>query len=75
MQVLRKARLLETKHSSTIGTVSSSFALSELGRVRDKEYLDNNQLIGPAPVPLEQYVDAVQRQHTKPGNGKSFLSE
>ena len=67
LQVLRQARLLETKRSSSIGTISASFALSESGRTRAKEYLEGNQLVGPAPVPLDQYVDAVHRQHIKPG--------
>ena len=53
LQVLRLARLLETKRSSSMGTVSASFALSESGRTRAKEYLEGNQLVGPAPVPLE----------------------
>ena len=67
VQVLRRARLLETKRSSSIGLVSSTFALSEVGRARAKEYLETNQLVGPAPVPLGQYIDAVHRQHIKPG--------
>ena len=67
LHVLKQIRLLETKRSSNIGTVSASFALSETGRTRAKEYLEGNQLVGPAPVSLDQYIDAVRRQHVKPG--------
>ena len=64
---LKRSRLVEVKRSSGIGTVSSSFGLSDQGRARAKEYLETNQLVGPAPVPLDQYVEAVQRQRIKSG--------
>ena len=65
--LLKKVRHIEIKRSSSIGTVSASFALSEAGRARAKEYLETNQLVGPAPVPLDQYIRAVQTQRVKPG--------
>jgi predicted ATPase with chaperone activity len=64
---LKRSRLVEVKRSSGFGTVSSSFGLSDEGRSRAKEYLETNQLVGPAPVPLEQYVEAVRRQRIKSG--------
>jgi len=64
---LKRSRLVKVKRSSGIGTVSSSLGLSDQGRTRAKEYLETNQLVGPAPVPLDQYVEAVQRQRIKSG--------
>ena len=64
---LKRQRLIEVKRSSGFGNVSSQFALSEEGRARAKEYLETNQFLGPAPVPLKDYVEAVQRQKLKPG--------
>ena len=64
---LKRQRLIEAKRSSGFGNVSSQFALSEEGRARAKEYLETNQFLGPAPVPLKDYVEAVQRQKLKPG--------
>ena len=64
---LKRQRLIEAKRSSGFGNVSSQFALSEEGRARAKDYLETNQFMGPAPVPLEQYVAAVERQKLKPG--------
>ena len=64
---LKRQRLIEAKSSSGFGNVSSQFGLSEEGRARAKEYLETNQFLGPAPVPLKNYVEAVQRQKLKPG--------
>jgi predicted ATPase with chaperone activity len=67
LEFLKRARLVEVKRSSSIGSISSLFQLSEAGRARAKEYLENNQFLGPAPVPLNQYVEAVRRQKIKAG--------
>ena len=64
---LKRQRLIEAKRSSGFGNVSSQFALSEVGRGRAKDYLETNQFLGPAPVPLKDYAEAVQRQKVKPG--------
>ena len=64
---LKRQRLVEVKSSSGFGNVSSQFALSEAGRGRAKDYLETNQFLGPAPVPLKDYVEAVEQQKVKPG--------
>lgn len=64
---LKQERLLETKRATGFGTVSSVFAVSDTGRVRAKEYLENNQFLGPAPVPLRAYTAAVAAQALEPG--------
>jgi predicted ATPase with chaperone activity len=64
---LRRGRFVDAKRSSGFGSVSSAWVLSEEGRIRAKEYLESNQLLGPAPVPLDQYVEAVRRQRIKTG--------
>ncbi len=64
---LKQERLLETKRATGFGTVSSVFAVSETGRVRAKEYLENNQFLGPTPVPLRTYTAAVAAQALEPG--------
>ena len=64
---LKRQRLVEVKRSLGFGNVSSQFALSEEGRGRAKDYLETNQFLGPAPVPLKDYVEAVKQQRVKPG--------
>jgi hypothetical protein len=42
--------------NATAGAAGYRYALTDLGRDRARQYLDSNQYVGPAPVPLEAYV-------------------
>ena len=64
---LKRERMIETKRSSGLGSISAYFAPSDAGRSRAKEYIESNQLLGPVPVPLYQYVTAVHRQRIESG--------
>ncbi len=64
---LKHSRLIEVKGSSGFGTVSSIFAVSDAGRSRAKEYLEDNRFLGPAPVPLKDYDFAVRKQRVQKG--------
>ena len=67
LDFLKRGRMIETKRSSSLGSVSAYFAPSDAGRRRAQEYLELNQLLGPAPVPLYQYVAAVKQQRIRSG--------
>lgn len=67
LDFLKQQRLLEVKRSAGFGSVSAVFALSDAGRNRAKEYLESNQFLGPAPVKLRDYIQAVEKQAVKPG--------
>jgi hypothetical protein len=56
----RAERLIEVKGSAGSGTAGYRYALTDLGRDRGRQYLDANQYIGPAPVPLADYVTAMR---------------
>ena len=64
---LKHERLIETKRSSALGSVSAVFAATDEGRKRAKEFLESNHLLGPAPVPLAAYTAAVHAQRIQPG--------
>ncbi len=55
------------KRSLGMGSVGSVLALAESGRARAREHLESNQYSGPAPVPLDQYVEVVRRQRHRDG--------
>lgn len=55
-------QLLQVKSSLGYGPVSTVFSLTERGRQVARDYLDSNQYVGPAPVPIDQYCSAVQAQ-------------
>jgi hypothetical protein len=61
----KRAHLIAVKKSLGIGNSSASFSLTEAGRNLAREFLENNQYAGPAPVPLYQYTEVVRLQKLK----------
>ena len=59
---LKRLQLIVLKKSLGMGNVSGSFSLSESGRQVAREYLQNNQYSGKAPVPIDQYATIVRHQ-------------
>jgi predicted ATPase with chaperone activity len=62
METFKVQQLLQVKGSRGLGPVSATFALTEAGRRVARDYLETNQYVGPAPVPLQQYEVAVGMQ-------------
>ncbi|HEY7449909.1 MAG TPA: hypothetical protein VH702_17265 [Vicinamibacterales bacterium] len=52
----RVEKLVEVRGAAGTGTAGYRYALTDLGRDRARQFLDINQYMGPAPVPLSQYV-------------------
>lgn len=67
LESAKRQHQVQVKKSLGMGNISSIFALSEAGRNLAREYLENNQYSGPAPVPLYQYNYIVRRQRRKEG--------
>ena len=65
LEMLKRQHFVGIKSSLGIGNSSGVFALTESGRNLTREYLTNNQYIGPTPVPLYQYTEIVRRQKLK----------
>lgn len=63
----RRTQLIQVKRSLGMGSVSSVFALTEFGRKMALDALSANQYAGAAPVTLEAYTEAVERQTLKSG--------
>jgi predicted ATPase with chaperone activity len=62
VEMLKGRQMLQVKGSGGLGPVSSVLALTEMGRGVAHDYLENNQYVGPAPVPVSQYAAAVTVQ-------------
>jgi hypothetical protein len=60
LELARVERLLEVRGAAGAGSAGYRYALTDLGRERARQYLDVNQYVGPAPVPLRQYVSAMR---------------
>lgn len=65
LEALKRQHYVAVKRSLGIGNASAIFALTESGRNLAREYLENNQYAGAAPVPLYQYTEIVRRQRLK----------
>jgi hypothetical protein len=60
VQAARVERLVEVRGAAGTGTAGYRYALTDLGRDRARQYFEVNQYVGPAPVPLRQYVSAIR---------------
>ena len=63
----RAERLIEVRGAT--GTTASSYryCLTDLGRDRARQYLEINQYVGPAPVPLAAYISQMRALATSRG--------
>jgi predicted ATPase with chaperone activity len=58
---LREARLIEVIKGD-LQPISYTLAISDAGRERAAQYFEQSAYIGPAPVSLQSYVDAIRAQ-------------
>ncbi len=62
LNFLKNEKTLEVLGGDLIGRVSYHYNLTELGRDRAQDAMRQCAYVGPAPVPLEDYVEQVYRQ-------------
>ncbi|MBI1913406.1 MAG: ATPase [Planctomycetes bacterium] len=62
LEFLKRDKCLEVLGGDLIGRVSYRFNLTELGRRRAQDAMKMCAYVGPAPVPLEDYVEQTYRQ-------------
>jgi predicted ATPase with chaperone activity len=59
---LKHEKVIEVLGGDLIGRISYRYNLTELGRGRAAEAMKMCAYVGPAPVPLEDYIEQVYRQ-------------
>ncbi len=62
LETMKRQHVVGVKKSLGMGNMSGVFALTEAGRTLAREFLEDNQYAGRAPVPLSQYAEAVRLQ-------------
>jgi predicted ATPase with chaperone activity len=62
LKFLKDEKCIEISGGDLIGRVSYRFNLTELGRKRALEATKQCAYVGPAPVPLEDYIEQTYRQ-------------
>jgi predicted ATPase with chaperone activity len=59
---LKDEKILQVDGGDLVGEVSYRFSLTDLGRARANDATKQCAYVGPAPVPLEDYVEQCYRQ-------------
>ena len=62
LKFLKEEKCLQVDGGDLVGEVSYKFSLTDLGRKRAQDAMQQCAYIGPAPVPLEDYVEQCYRQ-------------
>jgi len=62
LRFLKDDKTVEVQGGDLIGRVSYRFNLTELGRKRAQDAMKQCAYVGPAPVPLEDYIEQTYRQ-------------
>jgi predicted ATPase with chaperone activity len=62
LEFLKRELLCEVKGASGYGQSAYEYTITAKGIARAREVLDRGQYVGPAPVPLSDYVDGIYRQ-------------
>jgi predicted ATPase with chaperone activity len=62
LEFLKRDKCLEVTGGDLIGRVSYRFNLTELGRRRAQDAMRMCAYVGPAPVPLDDYIEQTYRQ-------------
>jgi predicted ATPase with chaperone activity len=62
LRFLKEDKTVEVAGGDLIGRVSYRFNLTELGRKRSMDAMKQCAYVGPAPVPLEDYIEQTYRQ-------------
>ncbi len=62
LEFLKREKCLEVTGGDLIGRVSYRFNLTEMGRRRAHDAMKMCAYIGPAPVPIEDYIEQCYRQ-------------
>lgn len=63
LRVLREQKLVEVASGDLVGRISYRFTLTDVGRTRARDSFENCRYVGPAPVPLKQYIEQCRLQH------------
>ena len=62
LNFLKQEKCIEVQGGDLVGEVSYKFALTDMGRKRATEVMAICGYVGPAPVPIDDYVEQTYRQ-------------
>ncbi len=62
IEFIKSEKMCEVKGIAGLGKSSYRYVITSLGRDRAREFIEINQYTGPAPVPLSQYIDMINKE-------------
>ena len=62
LEALKREKFVEVKAQVGIGEGAYQYAITDAGIARAREALERSQYAGPAPVPIDVYNEAIDRQ-------------
>ncbi|MEM6281954.1 MAG: hypothetical protein AAF787_07155 [Chloroflexota bacterium] len=65
MEFLKREKFVEISGGGQLGPSSYRYKLGEKGTGKAREALEKSAYAGPAPVPIETYVDAMHKQNDR----------
>jgi predicted ATPase with chaperone activity len=63
MEFLKREKMVEVRGSGGLGEAGFQFVISQRGAEKAREAIDRSQYAGPAPVTLNQYIEAMNAQN------------
>ena len=65
LDFLKREQMCEVKGSGGLGAASYEYVITSKGAVRAREQMERTTYVGPAPVPWDDYIAAIEAQRTK----------
>ena len=65
LDFLKREQMCEVKGSGGLGAASYEYVITSKGAGRAREQMERTTYVGPAPVPWDEYVAAIEAQRTE----------
>jgi len=80
LEQMQYEHIVEVASAGTVGRMSYVYALTDAGRARAREAFERSAYVGPAPISLERYTQAIllqteQAEVVRPDTVREALSE
>jgi predicted ATPase with chaperone activity len=63
MEFLKREKMVEVRGAGGLGEAGFQFLISQRGAEKAREVIERSQYAGPAPVTLDQYIEAMRAQN------------
>jgi predicted ATPase with chaperone activity len=62
LDFLKREQMCEVKGAGSLGPASYEYVITSKGMVRTRELMERTTYVGPAPVPWDEYIKAIEAQ-------------